>query len=261
MKTELFIRENGVTHEFPRILAHRGTLEIYTENGIKAFQYSIAHGITGFETDFRLSLDNELIVMHDSDLRRTTTGEGAVEKLTLAQIKSVKLKYSDETVPTADELLSLFDNMHGFYIELEMKPRYGELYTPERMDTYLNKLYDCATRHLSKGFFIFTCFDHDVLRRMKELHPSAQTGLILGGLDEKTIDDAVALGCLGLSPTLAGTEQNLVDKAIASKLLINLWHSENLELWLKARAMGASISTNNHPVALLNAIKAYALEE
>ena len=258
MKSDLFIKENSLTHEYPRLLGHRGTLEIYTENGLMAFKYALSHGITGFETDFRLTLDNEVIVMHDSDIRRTTTGEGAVEKLTLAEIKSVRMKYSDEQVPTADELFTLFDNMQDFYIELEMKPRYGELYTPERMDTFLNKLYELAVKHLSKGYFVFTCFDHQVLKRLKELHPDAKIGLIYSGLDEKTADAAIALGCSTIAPTLHGTPQELVDKMKAAGIKVNLWHSEYLELWLKARAMGAVVSTTNHPVTVLNAIKEYA---
>ena len=258
MKSDLFIKENSVTHEHPRILGHRGTLEIYTENGLKAFEYSISHGITGFETDFRLTLDNEVIVMHDSDIRRTTTGEGAVEKLTLAEIKSVRMKYSDEQVPTAEELFTLFDNMQDFYIELEMKPRYGELYTPERMDTFLNKLYELAVKHLSKGYYVFTCFDHQVLKRLKELHPDAKIGLIYSGLDQQTADAAIALGCSTIAPTLKGTPQELVDKVKAAGIKVNLWHSETLEPWLKAREMGADVSTNNHPVTVLNAIREYA---
>ncbi len=258
MKNELFLQENTLTHEFPRILAHRGTQELYTENGLKAFEYSISHGITGFETDFRLTLDNEVVVMHDSDIKRTTTGEGAVEKLTLAEIKSVRMKYSNEQVPTAEELFLLFDNMQDFYIELEMKPRYGELYSPERMDTFLNKLHALALKHLSKGIFVFTCFDHDVLKRMKALHPEARIGLIYGGLDQQAVDDAIAMGCYSIAPTLKGTEKELVDKVKAAGLKVNLWHSETLELWLKAREMGADVSTNNHPATVLNAIKTYA---
>ena len=128
-------------HEVPQLLAHRGAAEAATENGLQAFKYAIENGITGFETDFRLTADGEVVVMHDSDIKRTTTGSGLVEELTLAQIKSVKMKNSNEQVPTADELFSLFDNLEGFYLELEMKARYGVNYSQERMDVYLNKLY------------------------------------------------------------------------------------------------------------------------
>ncbi|MBP5637854.1 MAG: hypothetical protein J6X55_00110 [Victivallales bacterium] len=259
MSKELFNKANAGVHEFPRILAHRGMRDVYTENGIMAFQYALDHGLTGFETDFRMTADGVIVVMHDSDIKRTTTGEGVIEKMTLAQLKQVKLNNSDETVPTADELLSLFDNRKDFYIELEMKARYGELYSTERMDDYLKKLHAIAEKHLSKGFYLLTCFDHDVLRHAKELFPEVNTGLICGGLRQEDIDAAINLGCFGLSPTFEGTDQALVEKAIAAGLAINLWHSETLDLWKEAKARGAVVSTNNHPVDVLQAIKANGL--
>ena len=247
-------------HETPRVLAHRGTLEKFTENGLLAFKYAIENGLTGFETDFHLSADGHLIVMHDNDIQRTTNGQGIVENMTLAQLKSFKLKNSDESIPTAEELFDLFADMEDFYIELELKARYGELYTEERMDEFLNKMYSVAKEKLSRGFFIFTCFSVPVLKRMKELHPDANIGLIGSGLTKEMLDSALELGCYGIAPTLNNTEKEMVDKAIAAGLKVNLWHSETLELWKKARDMGAFISTNNHPVAVLKAIKADALK-
>ncbi len=243
------------THEMPRILGHRGTAEVFTENGILAFRYALEHGVTGFETDFHLSADNEVIVMHDNNIRRTTTGEGEVETMTVAELKQFKLKNSDETIPTADELFSLFDSLNGFYIELEMKAHYGELYSPERMDIYLDKLYAAANAHLSHGEFMFTSFDSAVLKRMKERHPDAKIGRISGALTPEGLDEAIRLGCYCIAPTYDGTPKSLVDQAKAAGLKVNLWHSETLELWKRIRDMGADVSTNNHPVAVLQAIR------
>lgn len=240
--------------EFPRILGHRGTSEAYTENGLMAFKYAIDNGITGFETDLRLTADGVVVVMHDSDIRRTTTGEGTVECMTLAQIKSFKMKNSNEQVPTAEELFSLFDDMSGFYIELELKAHYGLFYGLARMDSYLNQLYDLAQKHLSRGTYVFTCFDHAVLKRMRELHPDAKIGLIYDGLDQYAVDDAITLGCYSCAPTFDGTPQELVDQLVRAGVKVNLWHSENLDLWRLAKTMGASVSTNNHPVAVRKAI-------
>lgn len=246
-------------HETPRLLAHRGAAEAATENGLLAFKYAIENGITGFETDFRLTADGEVVVMHDSDIKRTTTGSGLVEELTLAQIKSVKLKNTDEQVPTADELFSLFDNLEGFYLELEMKARYGEYYSPERMDTYLDKLYAAAKRHLTGCCVVFTCFDEAVLRRLKELHPDARIGLICGGLTQEIVSQAIALGCYSCAPTLKGTSQDLVDQLKQKGLMVNLWFSDTLELWNQIRNMGADVSTCNHPVDVLKAIREAAV--
>ena len=242
-------------HEIPRILAHRGAIDFFPENGLKGFRFAIEKGITGFETDFRMTADGMLMVMHDSDIQRTTTGFGILETMTFNELRKVRLKNSEEFIPTAEELLTLFEPLDDFYLELEIKPRYGELYSPARMDEFLDKLYQCAVNHLKDGCFAFTCFDTRILKRMKERHPQAITGLIIGGLAEADIADALEAGCYSISPTLDGTSQKLVNQAKAAGLKINLWHSDTLKLWCQARDMGADYSTNNHPVQVLQAIR------
>lgn len=241
-------------HEFPRLLAHCGNHEKFTENGKRAFEYSLANGVTGFETDFRMSADGVMMVIHDSSTARTTDTDIIVEHSTLAELKKTKMRNSDESIPTAEEIFSLFDQREGFYIELEMKARYGELYSSERMDEYLEKLYALAVKHLSKSTYIFTCFEVPILRRMKELHPDAKVGIISGGLTQELVDAAISIGAFSIAPTLNGTSKELVDKAKAAGLKVNLWHAENMELWNQAREMGADVCTSNHPVALLKEI-------
>ena len=242
-------------HEMPRLLAHCGGNEKFIENAKSGFEYSLANGVTGFETDFRMSGDGVILVIHDSDLKRTTTGEGAVEHKTLEEIKKVKLLGLDESVPTAEEVFSLFDNRKGFFIELEMKARYGELYSFERMDEYLEKLHALAVKHLSNGTFIFTSFDVPMLKRMKELHSDARVGIICGPLTDETIDDAIAIKAYSIAATLDGTDVATVKRAKAAGLKINLWHAETIELWQKAKEMGADVCTSNHSVAVLKEIR------
>ena len=243
-------------HEIPRILAHRGAMDFLPENGLKGFQFAIEKGLTGFETDFRMTADGILMVMHDSDIQRTTTGTGVLETMTFEELRKVRLKNSDELIPTADELLALFEPLDDFYLELEIKPRYGELYSPARIDEFLDKLYQCAVNHLKDGCYVFTCFDTRILKRMKERHPQVKTCLIIGGLTEVEIANALESGCYGISPTFDGTARALVNHAKETGLKINLWHSDTLELWRLARDMGADYSTSNHPVQILQAIHA-----
>ena len=91
---------------------------------------------------------------------------------------------------------------------------------------------------------------------MKELHPDARIGIISGPLTNEIVDIAIEIGCFSVAPTLDGTPQEAVDKAKAAGLKVNLWHSENIDLWRKVKAMGADVTTSNHPVEILKAIAA-----
>ncbi len=240
-------------HEYPRLLAHCGGNECFTQNSKKGFEYSLANGVTGFETDFRMTADGVIVIIHDSSTARTCDAELIVEHSTLAELKKVKLKNMDESIPTAEEVFALFEN-RSCYVELEMKARYGELYSFERMDEYLEKLYALAVKYLSKGTYIFTSFDVPMLKRMKELHADAKVGIISGPLTQETVDAAIAIGAFSIAPTLDGSPKELIDQAKAAGMKMNLWHAENIDIWNRAREMGADVCTSNHSVAVLKEI-------
>lgn len=104
------------------IVAHRGChnpapahgLPAAPENSLAALDHCIALGVDVMETDIRRTRDGYLVIMHDATVDRMTSGSGAVADLTLAQVKSLRLRanqggpsaaLTDQTVPTMDELL------------------------------------------------------------------------------------------------------------------------------------------------------------
>ncbi|MDR0543416.1 MAG: glycerophosphodiester phosphodiesterase family protein [Dysgonamonadaceae bacterium] len=62
------------------------------ENSVEAIQQAYVAGADIVEIDVRKTADNRFVIMHDASINRTTTGKGNVKDLTLAQIKSYKLK-------------------------------------------------------------------------------------------------------------------------------------------------------------------------
>ncbi len=73
----------------PLVIAHRGGAGLAPENTLEAFRLSDELGADVLELDVRMTSDGKLIVFHDSRVERTTNGRGAVENLTLAEIKKL----------------------------------------------------------------------------------------------------------------------------------------------------------------------------
>jgi len=71
------------------VVAHRGASKFAPENTLPAFERAIELGADLIEMDVRQTRDGELILMHDETVDRTTDGSGAVEQLTLAQIRAL----------------------------------------------------------------------------------------------------------------------------------------------------------------------------
>jgi glycerophosphoryl diester phosphodiesterase len=91
------------------VVAHRGLAEGVAENTLAAFRQSIQQGVRIIELDLRVTSDGRLVVMHDKTVDRTTDGNGRIDELTLAQIRSLKAGPNGEQVPTFTEVLALVE--------------------------------------------------------------------------------------------------------------------------------------------------------
>ncbi len=85
--------------------AHRGLWgEDIPENSLAAFAEAKEEGY-GAELDVRLTADGEVVVFHDADLIRMCGCPQKVSELTLQELKELRLKGTDECIPTLCEAL------------------------------------------------------------------------------------------------------------------------------------------------------------
>lgn len=110
---------------FPLIIAHRGDITNAPENTIPAFQKAFELGADGIELDVRLTKDENLVVLHDRRLGRTTNGAGAVNHFSRDEIRELDAgswfspEFQGERIPTLDEV---FESLPAdFLINVEMK--------------------------------------------------------------------------------------------------------------------------------------------
>ena len=93
------------------VAAHRGWSEKYPENTMLAFREAIKLGVDQVETDIRLTKDQELVLIHDGKVDRTTNGTGKVCDMTLAELKSLDAgswkgeEFTGSRIPTLVEFL------------------------------------------------------------------------------------------------------------------------------------------------------------
>lgn len=75
---------------------------------MSAFKAVKKLGVEAVELDVRLTRDEEPVIIHDNDIRRTTKGKGYVSDYTLQELKKYRLKESrDQYIPTFNETLEL----------------------------------------------------------------------------------------------------------------------------------------------------------
>lgn len=87
---EIFRYKNDLT---PFLSAHRGGPETnLPENHTVTFGNTLKHCYAIMEIDPRYTKDSIIIVHHDNDLRRTTTGEGKVSDFTYEELQKLALR-------------------------------------------------------------------------------------------------------------------------------------------------------------------------
>ena len=94
------------------VIAHRGASGSCPENTLPAFRRAVELGAHMIELDVQLTRDGHPVVIHDSTLRRTTTGRGAVRRRTLAEIAALDAggwfasHFAGTSVPMLREVLA-----------------------------------------------------------------------------------------------------------------------------------------------------------
>jgi glycerophosphoryl diester phosphodiesterase len=102
-------------------VAHRGLHDAAAgipENSLAAMVEAIDAGFA-IELDVRLSTDDEVVVFHDSDLKRMTGTEGAVRDRTRSELSKLRLADSRETIPALADLLALVDGRVPLLVEMK----------------------------------------------------------------------------------------------------------------------------------------------
>jgi len=89
------------------IIAHRGFSGKYPENTMLSLRKAIKLGVDWIELDVWLTLDHNLVVIHDSRLGRTTDGRGRVIWKRLDELKTLRTKISNQLIPTLEEVFLL----------------------------------------------------------------------------------------------------------------------------------------------------------
>jgi glycerophosphoryl diester phosphodiesterase len=164
----------------PYVIAHRGISGKAPENTLAAFKLACEMpGIDMIELDVRLSRDEEVIVLHDRTLQRTSTGNGAARGYTLGEIKEFDAgswfhtSYSSERIPTLREVLRFLNGRR--WVNIELKSDFLHREKPFLLERKVLELVEGAGMNRA---VLFSSFDHRMVANIKRVNPEAITGVI-----------------------------------------------------------------------------------
>ena len=205
------------------LIAHRGASNYEPENTLASFEKAVELGAKVIEFDVRKTLDNELVVIHDSKLDRTTNEKGPVSGKTLPELKKVDAG-KGMRIPTVREILSIFKGGVKFVVEIKEED------TEEQLIELAREL-DVADD------IIFVSFKKKILKKIKLLDPNLKTGLITV-FGYNCVENASVLGCCAVATSNLFVTSKNIRKAHSNGLLFFCWTVNNKSRCITLKEMG-----------------------
>ena len=150
-------------------IGHRGAKGHALENTLISFQKALDLGVDGIELDVHLSADNQIIVIHDETINRTTNGDGFVNQLSLQELKALRISDIHQ-IPTLAEVLDLVNQK--IVINIELKGKQTAKPVVALIEKYI------ATKNWNYNSFLISSFDWNLLQEMQQLNPKIALGVL-----------------------------------------------------------------------------------
>lgn len=241
-----FADRRGVLHmglDNPvEVTAHRGYSAVYPENTIPAFKGAIQVGADWAELDVQQTADGEVIVMHDSNLKRTTGLDKEVWQVTWDEIKDLDngswfdKKYQTVRIPTLEEVLKVCRGK--IHLNIEIKPSGHDKDLEEQVAKLLKKYH-------MRDTCVVSSLKYDSLRKIKEADDSIETAYITsvsyGNFTNLEYADGYSVESTLLS-------KGFVNKAQKAGKQIYVWTVNSEERLEKVVGMGIDNVITDDPV-------------
>jgi glycerophosphoryl diester phosphodiesterase len=109
------------------VVAHRGAHIGIPENTLAAYEAAIEIGVDFVEVDLRTTQDGRIVSIHNNQIDSYVANgrRGLVSEMTLEQLKQLDIggrispQWSDERIPTFEEILELCKGRVGIYLDLK----------------------------------------------------------------------------------------------------------------------------------------------
>ncbi|MGW0613740.1 glycerophosphodiester phosphodiesterase [Streptomyces sp. NPDC002788] len=224
-------------------IGHRGVMGVEPENTLRSFVAAQEAGLDAIELDLHLSKDGALVVMHDTDVDRTTDGTGPIAEKTLAELRALDAGRG-ERVPVFEEVLEA--------VQTPLQAEIKDVQAARALAEVMNR------RGLA-GRVEVSSFHDEAVAEIARLVPGVRTALISGlphsrmnsgggtpvGTD--VVERAVRVGAATVCLNIRRLTLEIVEQARKADLRIIGWVVNTQDHLRLVRAFGLDGATTDHP--------------
>ncbi len=207
-----------------KTFAHRGFSGAYPENTMIAFKKAVEDcRCDGIELDVHLTKDDELVIIHDELVDRTTDSTGYILDKTIDEIKEINANYIfdnlDEIhrIPTLDEY---FEYIQDKDIITNIEIKTNLIYYKDIEEKVINKI----KRYNLSNRIILSSFNHTSVILSKNIDKDIECGFLVESRGLKNCGYYTKkLGMEYYHPDIKTLTKAVVDECKSLDVGINTW--------------------------------------
>ncbi|XOV85059.1 MAG: glycerophosphodiester phosphodiesterase [bacterium] len=248
----------------PMVIAHQGGNLLRPGNTLMAFDHAMSLGVDVLEMDVHLSADNQLVVIHDATVERTTNGQGAVNDLTLAELQLLDAGYHWPFTGTQRPYRSQGVFIPAFTQVLDRYP--GQRLVVELKEdnpALAEALCDALVGSEREGLTLVASFHKNAMNHFRSVCPATATSASSDEVRWYVIASTLYLDRLFRAPALALQvpkerdgrlllSQDFLKKASAVNLHVDYWTLNSLSDLRNAITSGAHGVITDRPDLMLD---------
>lgn len=221
---------------------HRGAAGHEPENTLSSVKKAVELGADWVEIDV-YNVGGQLMVIHDKDLERTTSGEGLVEERSIEYLRSLDAG-GGQKIPFLSEIFDAVNSRAGINIELK---GFGTAnLTVQLIDSYV------SGHSWSYDDFLISSINYSMLREAKKLQPRIKIGLL--ALDAQVFlnESDLLEAAHSIHPSLNAVSREFVVEAHQRKLKVFVFTVNTKEDMAKMAEIGVDGVFSDYPDLFLN---------
>ena len=166
-------------------IGHRGAKGYVAENTLASFEKAIDLGCKGLELDVWLTIDEEVVVIHDETIDRTTSSAGKVNDYLYEEIAIFD-------IPTLEDVIELVN--HRCFINIEIKD--------PKTTKFVVKIIKNHIENFGYSFedFIVSSFDFEVLETVFKCNSQIKIAVLTQNSIEKAFAFAEKINAFAINP-------------------------------------------------------------
>ncbi len=204
-----------------QIWGHRGASAHAPENTLPAFALALGQGVDGIECDVHLTRDDEVVVIHDLLVDRTTDGHGLVGDFVLPDLRALDASagrpgFQGTKVPLLSEVLELVADS-GAICNIEIKT------DKHQYRGIVERVLEVVEASGASDRVIFSSFNHYTLRRLGKLGAPQPIGALVTDRLYEPWNYLLTLDAYALHPDHRRVNRKLMANCHANGQAVHVW--------------------------------------